>query len=152
MFFLNAAAFCLERHRVLKKDGRLFSTGHHLFEKDDGLYSGIKWRLKGVKGGTPYSWIPYYYNYNVRARDSPCPVVPNLCSPACFENQPLSRYPRKKHEKRVANAWSICCKAVILHPLSREKRGTVEMLNRDEVLNLTASKKTFFKKNFKKFW
>ena len=77
--------------------------------------------------------------------------MPNLCSPACFENQPLSRYPRKKHEKRVANAWSICCKAVILHPLSREKRGTVEMLNRDEVLNLTASKKLFLKKTSKSF-
>ena len=77
-------------------------------------------------------------------------MVPNLCSPACFENQPLSRYPRKKHEKRVANAWSICCKAVSLHPLSREKRGTVEMLNRDEVLNLATSKKKLFEKNFEK--
>ena len=46
--------------------------------------------------------------------------------------------------------WSICCKAVILHPLSREKRGTVEMLNRDEVLNLPLSKKTFFEKKLQK--
>ena len=77
-------------------------------------------------------------------------VLLKTCSSTCFENQPLSRYPRKKHEKRVANAWSICCKAVILHPLSREKRGTVEMLNRDEVLNLPLSKKTFFEKKLLK--
>ena len=74
----------------------------------------------------------------------------NTCFPTCFENQPLSRYPRKKHEKRVANAWSICCKAVILHPLSREKRGTVEMLNRDGVLNLPLQKKLFLKKKLRK--
>ena len=38
-----------------------------------------------------------------------------------------------------------------MHPLSREKRGTVEVLNRDEVLNLAASKKTFLKKTSKSF-
>ena len=73
-----------------------------------------------------------------------------LCSTASFEYQRLRRKFAKKYEKRVADVWSICRKAVILHPLSREKRGTVEMLNRDEVLNLTASKKTFFEKKLQK--
>ena len=41
-FFLNAPTFCLKRHGVFLKGGRLFSTGHHLFEKDDGLYFGVK--------------------------------------------------------------------------------------------------------------
>ena len=73
-----------------------------------------------------------------------------ICSTAYFENQWLSGKTAKKYEKRVADVWRICRKAVILHPLSREKRRWVEILNKDEVLNLTASKKTFFKKKLQK--
>ena len=41
---------------------------------------------------------------------------------ASFEYQRFRRKFAKKYEKRVADVWSICRKAVILHPLSREKR------------------------------
>ena len=33
-------------------------------------------------------------------------------------------------QKSVSRIWSICCKAVLLHPLSREKRRWVEILKR----------------------
>ena len=40
------------------------------------------------------------------------------------------------------NIWWVCCKAVILHPLSRGKRDEVEMLKTgDEVLNPPFEKK-----------
>ena len=40
------------------------------------------------------------------------------------------------------NIWQICCKAVILHPLSRGKRDEVEMLKTgDEVRTSTIGKK-----------
>ena len=67
-----------------------------------------------------------------------------LCFTASFENQQVRKKDSFSMKKRGVNVWRICCKAVILHPLSREKRGTVEMLNRDEVLNLATFKKTFF--------
>ena len=38
-------------------------------------------------------------------------------------NQLVSKKFAKTLKKVVANIWQICCKAVILHPLSREKRG-----------------------------
>ena len=72
-----------------------------------------------------------------------------ICSTAYFEYQRLRRKFAKKYKKRVADVWRICRKAVILHPLSREKRGTVEILNKDGVLNLPLQKK-LFKKNFEK--
>jgi len=53
-------------------------------------------------------------------------------------------------EKSAESIWQICCKAVLLHPLSREKRGTVEMLKRDEVLNLPLQEKLFFENFFRK--
>ena len=55
-------------------------------------------------------------------------------------------------EKSAGSIWQICCKAVLLHPLSREKRGTVEMLERDEVLNLPLQEKLFLKISSEKFW
>ena len=51
-----------------------------------------------------------------------------ICSTASFEYQRLRRKFAKKYEKRVADVWRICRKAVILHPLSREKRGGNEIL------------------------
>ena len=52
--------------------------------------------------------------------------------------------------KSASRIWSICCKTVLLHPLSREKRGTVEMLERNEVLSLPLQEKTFFENFFRK--
>ena len=37
-------------------------------------------------------------------------------------NQQLSEKEAESLKKEDANIWQICCKAVILHPLSREKR------------------------------
>ena len=49
-------------------------------------------------------------------------------------NQLLSEKLAKKCKKVGLNIWRICCKAVILHPLSRGKRDEVEMLKTgDEV-------------------
>jgi len=45
-----------------------------------------------------------------------------ICSTASFENQRLRQIIAKKYEKSVADVWRICRKAVVLHPLSREKR------------------------------
>ena len=45
-------------------------------------------------------------------------------------NQRLSEKIAETLKKVVANIWQICCKAVILHPLSRGKRDRVEMLNK----------------------
>ena len=55
-------------------------------------------------------------------------------------------------EKSAGSIWQICCKAVLLHPLSREKRGTVEMLERDGALSLPLQEKLFLKKSSEKFW
>ena len=43
-------------------------------------------------------------------------------------NQRVSEKFAETLKKVVANIWQICCKAVILHPLSREKRGGNEIL------------------------
>ena len=66
---------------------------------------------------------------------------------ACFENQLLTVELQKSMRKSASRIWSICCKAVLLHPLSREKRGTVDMLERNEVLNLPLQE-TFFENFF----
>ena len=65
-------------------------------------------------------------------------------------NQRLSKNFAKKYKKVGGNIWQICCKAVILHPLSREKRGIHEMLDEDEDLDLTDLKKNFFSKKLQK--
>ena len=67
-------------------------------------------------------------------------------------NQRLSEKFAESLKKVVANIWQICCKAVILHPLSREKRGSNEILKHWWGNGPPALKKKFFKKNFKKFW
>ena len=76
----------------------------------------------------------------------PVNVIPNFMLYSMFDNQRLKGKLSKKCKKHGINIWSICCKAVILHPLSREKRGSHEILNKDEDLNLTDLKKTFLKK------
>ena len=43
-------------------------------------------------------------------------------------NQRVSKKFAESLKKVVANIWRLCCKAVILHPLSREKRGSNEIL------------------------
>ena len=49
-------------------------------------------------------------------------------------NQLVSEKLAESLKKVDANIWRICCKAVILHPLSRGKRDEVEMLKTgDEV-------------------
>ena len=63
-----------------------------------------------------------------------------------FENQRLSEKVAFSYEKSAWSIWRICCKAVILHPLSREKRRWVEMLNGDEVLDRRPSRIFFWKK------
>ena len=47
------------------------------------------------------------------------------------------------------DVWSICRKAVLLHPLSREKRRWVEILNKVREFDPATSKK-LFEKNFEK--
>ena len=46
-------------------------------------------------------------------------------------NQRVSKKFAESLKKVVANIWQICCKAVILHPLSRGKRDEVEILKED---------------------
>ena len=67
-------------------------------------------------------------------------------------NQRLSEKIAKKCKKVGGNIWQICCKAVILHPLSREKRGWVEMLNKGTETWASTSKKLFLKISSEKFW
>ena len=43
-------------------------------------------------------------------------------------NQRVSKKFAESLKKGGINIWQICCKAVILHPLSRGKRDEVEML------------------------
>ena len=57
-------------------------------------------------------------------------------------NQQVSEKVVENSKKVGLNIWRICCKAVILHPLSRGKRDEVEMLETgDEVLTSTIEKK-----------
>ena len=66
-------------------------------------------------------------------------------------NQRLSKNFAKKYKKVGGNIWQICCKAVILHPLSREKRRWVEMLNKGTETRTSALKNKFSKKTSKSF-
>ncbi|MBR5204746.1 MAG: hypothetical protein IKW32_05985, partial [Bacteroidaceae bacterium] len=69
-----------------------------------------------------------------------------------FDNQPLKDKTAKKYKKYGINIWSICYKAVILHPLSREKRGDHEILKQRTGFDLYRfEKKLFSKKTSKSF-
>ena len=58
---------------------------------------------------------------------------------------------QKSQKKPCMKVWWICFKALILHPLSREKGDTVDMLRREKVMN-DRLMKTFWNFFFKKFW
>ena len=58
---------------------------------------------------------------------------------------------QKSLKKPCMKVWWICFKALILHPLSREKGDTVDMLRRKKVMN-DRLMKTFWNFFFKKFW
>ena len=67
-------------------------------------------------------------------------------------NQQVSGKVAEKCKKVGLNIWRICCKAVILHPLSRGKRDEVEMLKTGDEVRTSTAWKEIFKKNLKKFW
>ena len=96
--------------------------------------------------------ILYARTYKIKVKQLSIWIIASfLCSTASFENQWLSGKTAKKYEKRVADVWRICRKAVILHPLSREKRRWVEILNKGTEKRASTSKKTFLKKTSKSF-
>ena len=66
-------------------------------------------------------------------------------------NQRVSKKFAESLKKVVANIWQICCKAVILRPLSREKRRWVEILNKGTETRTSALKNKFSKKTSKSF-
>ena len=82
-----------------------------------------------------------------------------VCFESLFPSFPKSFLPtslrisvlQKSLEKVGMKVWWICFKALILHPLSREKGDTVDMLRRKKVMNDRLIK-TFWKFFFKKFW
>ena len=67
-------------------------------------------------------------------------------------NQRVSGKVAEKCKKVGLNIWWICCKAVILHPLSRGKRDEVEMLKTGDEVRTSTAWKEIFKKNLEKFW
>ena len=112
-------------------------------------------RVNRVKG--PWSML-YVYAYT-RARNNimvssekrlQMSWNPSETNPST--NQRVSKKFAESLKKVVANIWQICCKAVILHPLSREKRRWVEMLNKGTETWASTSKKTFLKISSEKFW
>ena len=82
-----------------------------------------------------------------------------VCFESLFPSFPKSSLPtslrisvlQKSLKKPCMKVWWICFKALILHPLSREKEDTVDMLRREKVMNDRLIK-TFWKFFFKKFW
>ena len=82
-----------------------------------------------------------------------------VCFESLFPSFPKSFLPtslrisvlQKSLKKVGMKVWWICFKALILHPLSREKGDTVDMLRRKKVMNDRLIK-TFWNFFFKKFW
>ena len=66
-------------------------------------------------------------------------------------NQRVSGKVAEKWKKVGLNIWRICCKAVILHPLSRGKRDEVEMLKTGDEVRTSIIEKKFSKKTSKSF-
>ena len=66
-------------------------------------------------------------------------------------NQRVSKKFAESCKKEDANIWQICCKAVILHPLSREKRGSNEILKHGWGNELPLWERNFSKKTSKSF-
>ena len=119
------------------------------------IYRPFHRRVNRVKG--PWSML-YVYAYT-RARNNIKVSSENRLqmswnSPETnpSTNQRVSKKFAESLKKVVANIWQICCKAVILHPLSREKRRWVEILNKGTETWASTSKKTFLKISSEKFW
>ena len=80
-----------------------------------------------------------------------------VCFESLFPSFPKSSLPtslrisvlQKSLKKPCMKVWWICFKALILHPLSREKGDTVDMLRREKVMN-DRLMKTFWNFFFKK--
>ena len=112
--------------------------------------------IEGWIGWRVYGQSNYEYTYT-RVNNNKVYEIPpskrhlriSILNPST--NQRLSEKIAKKCKKVVANIWQICCKAVILHPLSREKRRWVEILNKGTEKRTSTSKKTFLKKTSKSF-
>ena len=118
------------------------------------IYRLFHRRVNRVKG--PWSML-YVYAYT-RARNNIKVSSENRLqmswnSPETnpSTNQRLSEKIAKKCKKVGGNIWQICCKAVILHPLSREKRRWVEILNKGTETWASTSKKLFWKFLLKSF-
>ena len=83
-------------------------------------------RMNRVKG----SWSMWYVYAYTRARNNikvwhkpPLKRGGKTLLKHTSTNQRVSEKLAKSCKKVAWNIWQICCKAVILHPLSREKRG-----------------------------
>ena len=109
----------------------------------------IGWR---VYGQSNYEYTYTRVNNNKVYEIPPSKRHPRISILNPSTNQRLSEKIAKTLKKVVANIWQICCKAVILHPLSREKRRWVEMLNKGTETWASISKKTFLKISSEKFW
>ena len=70
--------------------------------------------------------------------------VNKTCCTASFENQRVKWKDANFQQKSVSYVWYICRKAVLLHPLSREKRRWVEML-KTGIRSWTTDRKNFLK-------
>ena len=72
--------------------------------------------------------VPFAFSLYTRARNdirysdilSVCPLLLSVIRNP-FENQLLAGKFQKRMKKVCGNVWFVCYKAVILHPLSREK-------------------------------
>ena len=111
-------------------------------------------RVNRVKG--PWSML-YVYAYT-RARnnikvssENRLQMSWNSSETNPSTNQWVSKKFAESLKKVDAKIWRICCKAVILHPLSREKRRWVEMLNKGTETWASTSKKLFLKISSKSF-
>ena len=110
--------------------------------------------IEGWIGWRVYEQSNYEYAYTRVNNNKVYEIPPSKRHPRISilnpsTNQRLSEKIAKTLKKVVANIWQICCKAVILHPLSREKRRWVEILNKGTETWASTSKKNFFE-NF--FW
>ena len=104
-----------------------------------------------LKRETIFSLIYYVYTcerINIKVCfESLFPSFPKSFLPTSLRISVLQKSPKKPCMK----VWWICFKALILHPLSREKGDTVDMLRRKKVMNDRLIK-TFWNFFFKKFW
>ena len=113
--------------------------------------------IEGWIGWRVYEQSNYEYAYTRVNNNKVYEIPPSKRHPRISilnpsTNQLVSEKIAKTLKKVVANIWRICCKAVILYPLSREKRRWVEILNKGTETWTSTSKKTFLKISSEKFW